>query len=152
MTGRAGIRRLAAVALSLVAGALASGCAATPDSASGLASWASQASFSSTVALLRGDVRDINAGFRLAKLRATHTACDGLGTDAASAIGQLPAPDHRLTTMLNAAYSGLINAAQACSDATALSGRSVAAYKRRSVAALATLSAATARLHALERR
>lgn len=152
MTGRAGVGRLAAVLVILAAGVLASACAATPDSASGLSSWASQASLASTVALLRGDVRDINAGIRLSKLRATHTACDGLGTDAASAIGQLPAPDHRLTTMLNAAYSGLLNAAQACSDATAFSGRAFAAYERRSVAALAILSAATARLDVLERR
>ncbi len=152
MIGRAGVRRLAPVLVIPAVGALASACAATPDSASGLASWARQASYSSTVGLLRGDVRDIDAGIRLNKLRATHTACDGLGTDAASAIGQLPTPDHRLTTMLNGAYSGLINAAQACSDGKTFSGRSFVTYERRSAGALRTLSAATARLHALERR
>lgn len=145
-------RRALITGVLLAAGCVAAGCSATPDSASGLRSWASQATYSSSTSLLRGDVASIDRGIGLRELKATHTACDGLGDDAATAIGELPTPDHPLTLSLNAAYSELVNAAQDCSDAPSFSAAGFSRYRRASQKAIATLEAASKRLQRLERR
>lgn len=130
----------------------AAACAATPDSASGIESWIHQAQYRSTVSLLRTDVAEIGRGIAAHKLLATRTACDGLGSDAASAIGVLPTPDHRLTEELNAAYKDLVNGAQECSLAASFTAPGFARYESAKTRALAGLRRADARIRHLEGR
>lgn len=134
----------------LVSGVLASGCASHPPStAIAVSSWASAAGFAASTRLLRTDVAEIGRGIARRDLRATHTACDGLGTDAANALGMLPTPDKRFTDDLNTAYIGLARAAQHCSDAGSFTHGAFDPYRRGARAALAALRRAEARYRAL---
>lgn len=145
--GRAGgLVVLATVALASTA------CAATPHTPAGVRSWVGQSSYRSTVALLRTDVAEIGRGIAARRLAATKTACDGLGSDAASAIGELPAPDHTLTLGLNSAYSHLINAAQACSTARSFAAAGFSRYRAEAAVGLRELAAADRRIARLEGR
>lgn len=148
-------RRLARRALFLAAlvlvALLAAACASTADTPAGLRSWASSASYASNDSLLRTDLREITTGIRLGQLKATRTACDGLGYDASNAIGELPSPDHELTNELNDAYSTLVNAAQSCSTADSFSSRGFARYRSGAARGLGQLDTADRRLRSLER-
>ncbi len=132
----------------VVAAGLA-GCAGPADSPSGLAAWASQASFSSTLAYLHQDLSEIATGIAQRKLLATRTACDGLGADAASAIGQLPTPDDQLTYQLNDAYKTLVRAAQACSVAPSFTAPDFARYEVEARHGAELLQRAERRFHRL---
>ncbi len=105
-----------------------------------------QSGYRSSLALLRADVTEIRRGIAGAKLLETRTACDGLGSDAASAIGELPAPDHALTRTLNSAYSNLLNGAQACSAATGFATAGFNRWQRDAAAGLRDLDAAQRRI------
>lgn len=131
---------------------LAAACGASADTPAALSGWAAGAGYRSSLRLLRTDVEEIATGISKGALAATRTACDGLGSDAATAIGQLPTPDHALTRELNAYYSGLVNAAQACSEARALDSPAMARYRRRVAAAQEQLQAATRRYRVLSGR
>lgn len=134
----------------LVGGVLAAGCASHPPStAIAVSSWASAAGFTTSNALLRTDVAEIRRGIARRDLRATHTACDGLGTDAGNALGVLPTPDRRLTDDLNTAYLDLARAAQHCSEAASFAHGAFAAYERGAKAGMAALGRAEARYRAL---
>lgn len=145
--GRAGVLGVT-LALALVL----AGCAATPHTPAGVRSWIQQSGFRASAALLRTDVAEIGRGIAAARLKETTTACDGLGADAASAIGELPAPDHQLTLELNSAYSDLVNGAQACSTASSFAAPGFARYRRDAAAGLAGLARAERRLDGLLKR
>jgi hypothetical protein len=149
---RRGLRRLA-LAVALAGLALsASACASDADTPAALAAWASQATYGSNNALLRTDLEEIASGIAQDELVPTRTACDGLGTDAANAIGELPTPDNKLTNELNAAYSDLVNAAQSCSEAPAFASPDFTRYRRRVAAADRELTLASLRYKLLAAR
>jgi hypothetical protein len=95
------------------------------------------------------DVAEVNRGIARRVLLATHTACDGLATDAASALGQLPTPDQRLTDELNTAYLDLARAAQRCSEAGSFKRGAFQAYASLAGAGVAALRRAEARYRLL---
>ena len=92
---------------------------------------------------------EIGRGIARRALRATHTACDGLATDAGNALGLLPTPDRRLTDDLNTAYLDLARAAQRCSEAGSLTHGAFDPYRRGARAGMAALRRAEARYRAL---
>lgn len=144
--------RLAAALFLGVLACATSACAATPDTAAGLRSWITQSGYRSSVALLRADVAEIRRGIAAARLVETHTACDGLGSDAASAVGELPTPDHGLTLVLNAAYSTLLNGAEACTSAGGFAAAGFARFRRDAAAGLKGLDKADRRIAGLQGR
>lgn len=131
-------------------GALVSGCGSPPVStASAVASWAKGAGLASTDALLATDVAEVGRGIAARLLGPTHTACDGLGADAGTAVGQLPTPDQRLTDELNGAYLTLARAAQDCSEAGSFGAAGFSRFERGAAAGMAGLRRAEARYRAL---
>lgn len=153
--GARGASRRGRFVLGLLLGLLAlaaTACAGAADTPAGLAAWASGASYGTNTSLLRTDVREISSGIALGELVPTRTACDGLGTDAANAIGELPTPDSTLTNELNAAYSDLVNAAQDCSEASSFTSPDFARYRHGVAAADRQLAAASARYRRLAGR
>lgn len=141
---------MALAGAALLAGTLTSGCAAHPQStAAAVSAWASGAGLAQSSRLLRTDVAEVDRGIARRELRATHTACDGLATDAGNALGVLPTPDQRLTDELNTAYLDLVRAAQHCSDAGSFAPGAFEGYRRHTVAGLAALRRAEARYRAL---
>lgn len=117
-------------AAALAAGAGASGCAGHPPPLPvAVSSWASAARFHKSTALLERDVAEVHRGIVAGELKATHTACDGLATDAGNALGVLPTPVRRLTDELNTAYLDLARAAQDCSEVTRLGPGAFARYR-----------------------
>ncbi|MCU1491196.1 MAG: hypothetical protein JWM85_2601 [Acidimicrobiaceae bacterium] len=142
--------RSLAVGVALVGTALgATSCSVAADNASGVKSWASQASYGSSTTLLKQDLQEISTGIRLKKLLATKTACDGLGADAGTAVGQLPTPDTRFTNELSAAYNDLVNAAQSCSTASSFSSSAFRRYRSGAAAASRLLAQAARRFSEL---
>jgi len=124
------------------------GCAGfTGNPAHQVAEWANGASLSTNDGYIVADVKDIDQGIASRQLIATHTACDGLGTDAGTAYGELPTPDSELTNELNNAYLDFTNAAQKCSDARSFAGTGFAAYEREIARAESAFNAANRRLH-----
>lgn len=113
-------------------------------------SWAGAAQLGQSLRLLATDVDEVSRGIKARKLVATHTACDGMATDAANAEGVLPSPDQTLTDELNRAYLGLVRAAQDCSDAGHFGGGAFDRYRSEARRAVASLHAAEARLALLE--
>lgn len=110
-----------------------------------MATWARATQLRQTERLLATDVAEVRRGIAERKLVATHTACDGLATDAANAVGVLPTPDRRLTDELNRAYLGLARAAQDCSDAGRFGGGSFDRFETAASAATAVLGRAEVR-------
>ena len=100
-------------------------------------------------ALVTTDVAEVRRGIAARLLVATHTACDGLGADAATAVGQLPTPDQRLTDELNRAYLTLAQAAQDCTEATGFAGAGFARFERAATAGMGWLHRAEARYREL---
>ena len=113
-------------------------------------SFAGTAQLGQSDQLLATDVAEVGRGIAEGKLLATHTACDGLATDAATALGMLPSPDQRLTDELNRAYLDLARAAQDCSEVARLGPGAFARYEAESGRAMASLHAAEARVRLLE--
>lgn len=125
---------------------MASGCGSPPVStASAVSSWAQQTGLVGTNALLATDVAEVRRGIAARLLVATHTACDGLGADAATAVGQLPTPDQRLTDELNRAYLTLAQAAQDCSEVGSFAGAGFARFERGATSGMAWLRRADSR-------
>jgi len=91
--------------------------------------WASGASLTTNDGYVTSDISSIAVGIKQHQLTATHTACDGLGSDAGTADGELPTPDTRLTDDLNDAYLDFTKAAQDCSNAKSF-GAGFAPYER----------------------
>lgn len=131
----------------LVVAAALAGCAGfTGSPAHQVAEWANGASLSANDGYIVADVKDIDEGIASRQLTATHTACDGLGTDAGTAYGELPTPDTELTNELNNAYLDFTDAAQKCSDAKSFSGTGFSAYDREIARAESAFAAANRRL------
>jgi hypothetical protein len=114
-----------------------------------VAQWDNGASLSSNDGQITSDLQDIATGIKERKLVATHTACDGLGSDAGTAYGELPTPDTALTNDLNTAYIDFTNAAQDCSEAPSFSASDFARYRRQLAKADAAFAAAKRRLRSL---
>jgi hypothetical protein len=117
-----------------------------PTAAARLRAWESGASYASDQGYISSDIREIAAGIRSGPLDALHTACDGLGVDAANAYGELPTPDQTLTDDLNDEYLAATNAAQSCSTANKLHGSRVERYLTLIARAERDRSAAKARI------
>ncbi|MGB9111621.1 MAG: hypothetical protein WCF24_02715, partial [Acidimicrobiales bacterium] len=111
-----------------------------------LRAWESGSSYFSDQAYVSQDIREIATGIRKGPLVALHTACDGLGVDAANAYGELPTPDAQLTTDLNNEYLTAENAAQSCSTATTRHGGRIERYLTLIARAERDLHAAHARI------
>jgi hypothetical protein len=111
--------------------------------------WAQGASLQSNDGLVAADVRGIASGIRLRELAATHTECDGLATDAATAYGELPTPDQKLTNDLNDAYLDYEHAAQDCSSARSFASTGFTRYRSEVATANAALAAAKHRMSVL---
>jgi hypothetical protein len=111
-----------------------------------LRAWESGSSYSSDQGYISSDIHEIATGIRNGPIGALHTACDGLGVDAANAYGELPTPDQTLTDDLNDEYITATNAAQACSSASTLHGRLVERYLSLIAGAERNRRAATTRI------
>ncbi|HUY30600.1 MAG TPA: hypothetical protein VMV02_06355 [Acidimicrobiales bacterium] len=144
-------RRATARAAAAVAAAvgLAACSGLTGSHAHKVAQWAAGAGVLASVRLVKADVRAVGAGIAREALVATHTACDGLASDAASAYGELPTPDVALTDALSAAYLAYTRAAQDCSDAGSFAAGAFARYQREVAIADRELRGAERRLAAL---
>lgn len=143
--GRASL--LAPVAVLVVATSLLAGCSGlTGSQAHRVAQWAAGAGAVAADGLVLADVRGVDAGIAAHLLTETHTACDGLASDAASAYGELPTPDAALTHLLSGAYLAYSRAAQDCSDARAPTAAAFASYRREVAVANRLLRRATSRL------
>jgi hypothetical protein len=143
-------RRAVAPAVAVVAIAIAlAGCAGyTGDRAHQVAEWASGADLTTNDGYVTSDVGSIALGIKRRELVATHTACDGLASDAATAYGELPTPDTALTDDLNTAYLDFTDAAQDCSSVSSFAPPGFRRYERELGRAVAALDAADARLRA----
>jgi len=146
-----GARRPVASVLALASSALAlGGCSGlTGSHAHRVAQWAVSSGVVANDQLVAADVRYVAVGISRRELVATHTACDGLASDAASAYGELPSPDTSLTSSLARAYLGYSRAAQDCSDAHSFASGAFARYDAAAAAAGRALGAARGRLAAL---
>jgi hypothetical protein len=140
-------RRLVAAAAAVGVALAVSACGGGhPTPAARLRAWESGASYGSDQGYISSDIREIASGMRSGPLEALHTACDGLGVDAANAYGELPTPDQTLTDDLNDEYLAATNAAQSCSTASRLHGRRVERYLALIAGAERDRSAAQARI------
>jgi hypothetical protein len=135
------------LALATVSSIALSGCSAGTLNQQ-VSDWANNTSLNSNDSYVIQDVDGIAAGIKGHNLAATHTACDGLGYDAGTAYGQLPAPDNQLTNDLNRAYLDYTLAGQECSSAKSF-GKAFKPYERDVARANAALEAARQRLRAL---
>ncbi len=110
-------RTLPAVVLVLVAVVLAGCSGYSGGEARQVAQWASGAQLATNDGYVVADLADISRGISAGDLGATHTACDGLASDAATAYGELPTPLAALTDDLATAYLDDTRAAQDCTSA-----------------------------------
>ncbi len=112
------LRRLAALALGAVAAVGLAGCAGQDQSgspAARVAAWVGPGGGGTTIGTVQADAA--NVGVVVAHgdpPAAVRTACALLATDANTAIGNLPAPDRRLTTLLDRAYTVAASAGDHC--------------------------------------
>ncbi len=121
--------RLVTAAATIGIALIASACGGSHATlAARLTAWKLGSSYSSDQGLISTDIREIATGIRTGPVEALHTACDGLGVDAADAYGELPTPDQRLTDDLNDEYLTAENAAESCSTAAKLHGGRVDRY------------------------
>ncbi len=134
---------LGAVAIALAAAACGGPSATLP---ARLRAWQSGSLYSGDQGYIAQDIREIATGIRKGPLVALHTACDGLGVDAANAYGELPTPDSELTTDLNDEYLSAENAAQLCSTAATRHGGRIERYLSLIARAERNLHAAHARI------
>lgn len=147
---RARTSRLAAPAAVLVAGLVLASCSGYSGGiAHQVGQWASGADVTTNDGYITTDVGEIANGVKLAKLTATHTACDGLASDAGTAYGELPTPDSSLTSELNTAYLDFTAAAEDCSAASSFTGDRFRDYRREEALAAAALDRAERRLRSL---
>lgn|GEM_PF-2384003 len=122
-------RALPGLVLVLAAVVLA-GCSGYSGSeAQRVAEWASGAQLSTNDGYVVADISDISRGISAGNLGATHTACDGLASDAATAYGELPTPVASLTDDLAAAYLDDTRAAQDCTSAMSFSAIGFRRYR-----------------------
>ncbi len=114
-----------------------------------VAQWVSGSQLSANDGYVVADLRDIEDGISAGNLAATHTACDGLATDAATAYGELPTPDALLTADLDTAYLAYIRAAEDCSSAGSFSSPGFHRYRGAVANGTRALDAARRRLRDL---
>lgn len=128
---RGGRQRSAAV-LSGVAALLLSACAhQVGPLRDRVASWVHDTQFGQAVGTILGDAANVDAAVaRDLGTDVVHTVCLVLFQDTEAAAGNLPTPDHRLTTLLAGAYATEARAARDCYDA----GATNRSLQRRSAA------------------
>ena len=139
------------VAFGLAAGLSLAACANTTT----VAAWVGGSSGTGftgtggTVSILDEDLSGIAAGIRLHELKALHTVCAALATDASNGYSQLPTPDQHLTDLLNTAYTTLGNAAVQCAEAGSFSSPHLGRAKTELETGRRALDAAVTRVHRL---
>ncbi len=102
-----------------------------------------------TVSILDEDLSGIAAGIARHELKALHTVCAALSTDASNGYLELPAPDQRLTDLLNTAYTALGNGAVQCAESGSFTSPHLTRARADLRRGAAALEAAVARVHRL---
>jgi len=114
-------RAVAGVAVAVLSGALAAGCAGAGQSgttAERVRSWVSASAMGSDVGTVVGDMHSVGEVERLHRgVDALHTVCSALSIDAEAGNQELPAPITALTNDLANAYQLAYDAGNACYDA-----------------------------------
>ncbi|MDA8291115.1 MAG: hypothetical protein M0Z33_05465 [Actinomycetota bacterium] len=141
------VRLGALVALAVLAPFVLASCSGLTGSlAHRVSQWAAGSGVVAADQLVAADAAGVDAGIARHLLAQTHTACDGLASDAATAYGQLPTPDAELTNLLSESYLAYSRAAQDCTDASHATDAAFASYRSEAARAARLLARATSRL------
>ncbi len=138
------------VVASGIAGAGCAGQDQTGSAASRVSAWVGPGGGGTSIGTLRADVANVDLAFAAHnKPGAIRTVCALLSTDANKAIGNLPAPDERLTTALNRAFEDAAAAGDECFRGAAGPASLLAASARHRAAFGPLLEVALHRIEAI---